>query len=105
MSMIMINNENFQKEVLEGGELKLLVFGAEWCGHCKVLKPNIMKLGQANPDLKICLHNVDEATDAVEEFHISGVPCLVILKDGKEADRHVGAMSLSQLENFLGKNR
>lgn len=101
----MINNENFQKEVLEGGELKLLVFGAEWCGHCKVLKPRIMELAQNHPDLKICLHNVDEATDAAEKFRIAGVPSLIVLRDGKEAGRHTGAMSLSQLESFIGQNR
>ena len=105
MSMIMINNENFKSEVLDDKELKLLVFGAEWCGHCKVLRPRIMEYGQAHPELKICLHNVDEATVAAETFHITGVPCLIVIKDGQEVERHVGALSLNQLESLIEKNR
>lgn len=104
MSMIMIDNDNFQKEVLEDKEFKLLVFGAQWCGQCKVLKPAVMEYGTAHPEIKICLHDVEQATDAAEKLNVKSIPCVIIMKDGSEIARRNGAMSARQLNDFIEKN-
>ena len=104
MSMIMIDNDNFQKEVLEDKEFKLLFFGAQWCGQCKVLKPAVMEYGTAHPEIKICLHDVEQATDAAEKLNVKSIPCVIIMKDGSEIARRNGAMSARQLNDFIEKN-
>jgi thioredoxin-related protein len=60
----------------------LVVFGADWCPYCKVLKKDIL-----NIDTKqyiVCIINTDKSTDLVNEFKIKGLPTSIILNTTKQ---------------------
>ena len=69
---------------------QLLYFSAPWCGPCKVLSPLMEELAETYPIRKI---NVDNERDIVHEYSITSVPTTILLVDGKEVERKVGAQS------------
>lgn len=82
--------------------MELLDFYADWCGPCQMMKPTIEEFEKAHPEVKVRSINIDEEEELAEEYGISSIPCLVILKDGEEVKREVGVMPLKKLEKYVG---
>lgn len=82
--------------------MELLDFYADWCGPCQMMKPIIEEFKKAYPDIKVKAINIDEEDDKAEEFEVSTIPCIVVMKDGKEVARKEGVLSLKKLEKLAG---
>ncbi len=76
----------------------LLKFSATWCGPCKMLAGVI---SQVQLDVPVVEIDVDQQEDLTNQYRIRGVPTLVLVKDGVEVKRAVGAMSATQLQDFV----
>jgi len=101
-----VNEDNFQKEVLESSLPVLVDMWAPWCMPCKMVAPAVEKIAKDNSDkLKVCKLNVDDNQNIAVNHNIQGIPALLIFKDGKEVDRIVGAVPpqaiQSKLDNIL----
>ncbi|MBQ8985413.1 thioredoxin family protein [Candidatus Saccharibacteria bacterium] len=83
--------------------MELLDFYADWCGPCQMMKPTIEEFEKAHPEVKVKSVNIDEEEESAEKYGVSGIPCLVFLKDGEEVVREVGVMPLKKLEKLLEK--
>ena len=70
---------------------EVIDFWATWCGPCKLMNPILDEVEKENPDLTITRIDIDSDKDMVEQYNIQSVPTYVILKDGKEVDRIIGA--------------
>jgi len=70
---------------------EVIDFWATWCGPCKLMNPILDEVEKENPDLTITRVDIDSDKDMVEQYDIQSVPTYVILKDGKEVDRIIGA--------------
>lgn len=70
---------------------EVIDFWATWCGPCKLMNPILDEVEKENPDLAITRVDIDSDKDMVEQYKIQSVPTYVILKDGKEVDRIIGA--------------
>ncbi|MBQ3280210.1 thioredoxin family protein [Candidatus Saccharibacteria bacterium] len=68
-----------------------------------MLKPTLEEFEKAHPELKITRVNIDEEEELAEKYGVSGIPCLVFLKDGEEVARKVGVMPLKKLEKVYEK--
>lgn len=96
-----VNDENFQKEVLEAKLPVLVDFYADWCGPCRRLGPLVKELAEARRGkLKVCKVNVDNAPGLSRRYGITGIPALFIFKDGKVLRKKVGLMPKDELEKF-----
>tara|TARA_Y100000310_G_scaffold341823_1_gene442305 strand:+ start:3732 stop:4061 length:330 start_codon:yes stop_codon:yes gene_type:complete len=87
-----LTDETFNKRVVEDGELILVDFWASWCGPCKALAPVLDEVSK-DPDfkkLKFAKLSTEEYGSVSSANGVSGIPCLIIFKDGKEVDRIVG---------------
>lgn len=102
MAVKEINSANFAAEVLQSDKPVLVDFYATWCGPCKMLRPTLEALSDDRQDVKFVSVDIDEADELAEQFGITSIPCLVLVKDGKEADRSVGLVPREALEDFLG---
>ena len=102
MAVKEVNSASFAAEVLQSDKPVLVDFYATWCGPCKMLRPTLEALSDARQDVKFVSVDIDEADELAEQFGITSIPCLVLVKDGKEADRSVGLVPRETLEAFLG---
>lgn len=82
-----------------GGETVLLDFSASWCGPCRQMEPVVQRLVAAGHPVKKI--DIDQRLDLARQFKVDGVPCFVMLVDGREVGRQVGATTEASLQQLL----
>lgn len=101
MSVLHINNNNFESEVLRSDKPVLLDFFASWCGPCKMLSPVIDAFAEEYLQYKVCKINVDEEQELAQKYGVMSIPTLVVVKDGDVASKAVGYRRKEQLLELL----
>ena len=95
-----LKESNFNDTVANG--VTLVDFWADWCGPCRMLTPIIDELvGEYDGKATISKVNVDEASELAQQFGVSSIPTLLVMKDGKEVNRFVGVTSKDNLSKAL----
>jgi len=101
MSMMELNNSNFEEKVKNADSPVLVDFWAAWCGPCTMLSPIVEQLAEEHPEIAFGKVNVDEAPELAQQFQVSAIPTLVLFKDGKPVGTSVGVKSKDDLEEFI----
>ena len=101
MNSKQINLNNFQEEVLNSEVPVLLDFWAGWCGPCRMVSPIVDQIADEHPEWKVGKINVDEEQALAAQFGIMSIPTLVVMKDGKEANKAVGVMPKEAIEDLM----
>lgn len=101
MSVLHINKENYQNEVLGSDKPVLVDFFASWCGPCKMLSPVIEAFAEDYPQYKVCKINVDEEQELAQQYGVMSIPTLVVIKNGEVAQKAVGYRRKEQLLELL----
>lgn len=97
-----VSEASFDQDVLSS-ELPVLVdFWAAWCGPCKMIAPILDEIAtEYAGKVKVCKVDVDANPGVPEKFGIRGIPTLIVFKDGNAVDTKVGALSKTQLAEFV----
>jgi len=97
-----VSDNSFDADVLKSTQPVLVDYWAAWCGPCKQIAPMLEEIAaEYAGKVTVAKLNVDENQQTASEFGIRGIPTLMLFKDGKVAATKVGALSKSQLTEFL----
>ena len=103
MSEVILNESNFEEEVLKAEKSVLVDFFATWCGPCQMLSPVIEELAKKHSDkIKVGKLNVDDAQMLAVKYGVLSIPTLIVFKDGEVQKTVVGFHSLEELEKEFG---
>lgn len=100
-----INANNFNDEVINSDKPTIVDFYADWCGPCRKLSPIMEEVESEISDKAIFTKiNTDENMEIAREFQISGLPTLLVFKDGAVVERMVGLMPKNSVITNIEKH-
>lgn len=91
MSVINVNNHNFENEVMMSDKKVLVDFFASWCGPCRMVSPIVDAIAEERSDIKVVKINVDDSPELASRFGVMSIPTLVVIEGGREVNRLMGA--------------
>lgn len=102
MALAQISEQNFEQEVLHSDLPVMVEFGAEWCGPCKTVAPELAALSQElEGKAKIVTVDIDKSPMLARALGIQSVPTFVIFHNGQPAGGKAGAMRRAELRQML----
>lgn len=101
MSVIKVNNDNFEQEVLQSQETVLVDFYANWCGPCKMLSPIVDEVAEEVSNVKVCKVNIDEARSIAMQYEIMSIPTLLVFKNGKVVNSSLGFIKKEEILKLI----
>lgn len=96
--MLVLNDDNFEKEVINYKGKVIIDFYADWCGPCKLISPALEAISKEIKSVKFAKVNVDDSPNIAGKFDVRSIPTLVVISDGKELDRIIGVLPKDTLK-------
>ncbi|WP_025769658.1 thioredoxin TrxA [Thioalkalivibrio sp. HK1] len=104
-SIVHVTDNSFEEDVLNAADPVLVDYWAEWCGPCKAIAPILVEVAEEYAGrLKVAKLDIDSNPLTPPKYGIRGIPTLMLFKDGNVEATKVGALSKSQLTDFLEGN-
>lgn len=101
--IVSVTDDSFDS-VVNGDKPVLVDFWAEWCGPCKMIAPILNEVAEEMDNVTIAKLNIDQNPNTPPKFGVRGIPTLLLFKNGEVAATKVGALSKTQLVEFLNEN-
>ena len=99
---VAVTDSSFATDVLASKGLVLVDFWAEWCGPCKAIGPALEEIGEEFAGkVTVAKVNIDDNPTTPNSFAVTGIPTLILFKDGKPVDKKVGAAPKSVLKSWI----
>lgn len=101
MAVKEVTSASFEADVINSEIPVIADFYADWCGPCKMLRPVLDEISEERDDVKVVSINIDEQRELAEKFEVVSIPCVVLFKDGVEADRSIGFKPKEEIEELI----
>ena len=100
-----VTDATFELEVLKSSLPVLVDFWAPWCGPCRAIAPVVEEIaGEYTGRLKVLKLNTDENQKTAQSYRISGIPSLMVFKNGQPVEQVVGAVPKTTLSSAIEKH-
>ena len=100
-----VSDATFESEVLKSPIPVLVDFWAPWCGPCRAVAPVVDEIAnEYKGKLKVLKLNTDENPKTAQSYRISGIPSLMVFKNGQPVEQVVGAVPKSTLSSAVDKH-
>lgn len=100
--MTVLNNDNFEKMVIDSQEPVVVDFFATWCGPCKMMGPIVEQVEEElSGKAAFGKLDIDQSMDIAGKYGVMSIPTFIVFKEGKPAATHVGGMSKADLKAFI----
>jgi thioredoxin 1 len=104
-NILNVTDDSFESDVLRNETPVLVDYWAEWCGPCKMIAPVLEEVADEYAGkMVVAKLNIDDNPNTPPKYGIRGIPTLMIFKGGEVAATKVGALSKSQLLEFIQSN-
>ena len=101
-----LNGARFARHAEKSDVPLLIDFWAEWCGPCRAMAPAFARAAQQlEPGIRLAKVNIDEEPALAQRFGVSSIPTMILVSQGREIDRIVGAHSEADLVNWASQRR
>jgi thioredoxin 1 len=98
---IEVNDNNFDDQVIKSDKPVMVDFWAEWCGPCRMVAPIMEEISREYEGKAVVVKcDVDSSPGVAAKYSIRNIPTVLFFKDGKIADKQVGAVPKN---NFVVK--
>ena len=102
MTVVTLTDENFDEEVTSSEKPVLVDYWATWCGPCKMVGPFVEEIAsEYSGKLKVGKLDVDNNQASASQQNVMSIPTLLIFKEGQVVAQQVGALSKTQLAEFV----
>ena len=102
MTVVTITDDNFDEEVSSSQTPVLVDYWATWCGPCKMVSPIVEEVAtEFEGKLKVGKLDVDTNQAFAAKQNVMSIPTLLIFKEGQVVAQQVGALSKTQLTEFI----
>jgi thioredoxin 1 len=96
-----VNDSNFDEVVVKSDKPVMVDFWAEWCGPCRMIAPIMEEISNEFSGRALVVKcDVDNSPGVAAKFGIRNIPTVLYFKEGKVADKQVGAVPKN---NFVSK--
>lgn len=103
-NIINTTDDSFDTDVLGSDTPVLVDFWAEWCGPCKMIAPVLEEIAEEFAGkVKVAKLNIDENEATAPKFGIRSIPTLILFKNGNAEATKIGAVSKSELVEFINQ--
>lgn len=102
MKVRQVDENRFDELVLSSEQPVLLDFYAPWCGPCSLLNPVLDEIAAENPNIRVCKINIDTEHALSSRYKVFRIPTLLVMRDGAEQMRIVGARPKEELVALFG---
>jgi thioredoxin 1 len=100
-----VSDDSFETDVLGNEKPVLVDYWAEWCGPCKMIAPVLEEVATEYADnMVVAKLNIDENPGTPPKYGIRGIPTLMMFRGGEVVATKVGALSKTQLVEFIQSN-
>lgn len=104
-SVLHVTDGEFNETVLKASGPVLVDYWAEWCGPCRMIAPVLDEIAKEYAGrLAVVKLNIDENPQTPQHYGVRGIPTLMLFKDGEVEATKVGALTKSQLADFIDNN-
>ena len=105
MNEVEVISSNFKDEVLTSNIPVLVDFWAAWCGPCRIVSPTVSTIAkEMEGTLKVAKINVDESADLAGEYGVTGIPTLMLFREGEVCGTLVGVRPKQEILDMIKKN-
>ena len=95
-------DENFESEVLRSKEPVLVDFWATWCPPCRMIAPFVEEAAELFAGrARVGKLDVDQNPAVADRYGITGIPTLLVFKDGQVVEQRVGALPKAEILRLL----
>ena len=105
MNEVIVNESNFEKEIIKSKIPVIIDFWAVWCGPCRMLAPKLSAISEKYAGkIKVAKINVDENENIAARFGVSSIPALFFMNGNEIVKSSSGYMQQEEIEKYFGLN-
>ena len=103
---VIVNESNYESEVLNSKTPVLIDFWATWCGPCRMLAPELSAIAEKyNGKIKVAKINVDDNENIAARFEVNSIPALYLINNKQIVKNAVGFRTQEQIEEIFNLNQ